>query len=142
MLTDLIALNQERITGYAKGIGLLNNEEDSDIIAVLEKNMQQAQQFKAQLIPLVTTEVDVEKEQEVKSHIPWSWGEISTIVGPNPRKAVLSTCIRGEEEHVKVYELAIKNMEAIENIIHAIRNQAKLQLEAKQILEELLEEEK
>ena len=141
MLADLVALNHERVIGYAKAIGVLNNEQDSDIIAILEKNMQQAQQFKAQLIPLVATEVDMEKEQEVKSHIPWSWGEISTIVGPDPRHAVLSTCVRGEEENSKVYALAIKNMEVVENIIGVVRNQAELQLEAMQALEELLADE-
>lgn len=135
ILLDLAAINQDRVEGYRTAIGILDNRSDAELIAVFENAMQQAQQFKTELIALAFHAETRRPDEREFSRMPWLITQ-QPRGGPCPaREALITICIKEETECQDVYRLSLKNLEQIEDSVAQI---IEAQHEAqRKVLEEL-----
>ena len=113
MIRDLVAVNQDRYTGYSSIATYLDESKDERILALVEKTMQQSQQYKSQLIPFAYPEQEEGFQPMLEKHIPWSIPAKSSTRLLDQTE-LLSICITAENETLKVYELALKNTEIVD----------------------------
>ena len=113
MIRDLVAVNQDRYTGYRSIATYLDESKDQRVLALIEKTMQQSQQYKSQLIPFAYPEQEEGFQPMLEKHIPWpipTNGGIQLL----GQTELLSICITAENETLNVYELALKNTEIVD----------------------------
>lgn len=123
MLRDLVAINQDRVVGYSAVASYLNNPADNEFRSLVEEKMQQAQQYKSELIPFALAEHEEGLEPIIEKRIPWPIASRDEA-SPMNKGALLDICIRAEKESFDVYLLALKNTESMENrILRVIESQ-------------------
>jgi uncharacterized protein (TIGR02284 family) len=132
LLKDLIAINNDRIAGYAKAIDLVDAENDVDIISLFEKLGQQSQQFKAALTPLLVREGEQPAETNSSmGKLYRLWMDVRVSIAGEDRYSVLQSCEKGEAVFEKIYTdvwQAAKDMP--EEISAMIKSQLEVQKNA------------
>lgn len=109
ILLDLAAINQDRVEGYRTAIGILDKRSDAELIAVFENAMQQAQQFKTELIALAFHAETRRPDEREFSRMPWLITQ-QPRGGPCPsRETLIAICIKEESECQDVYRLSQKS---------------------------------
>ena len=103
MIDELIALNQSRLEGYSRVVSHINEDNDEDLLALLEKRMQQAQQFNAQLIPFGTKKQHEHSNLSASHDAKWSVPVKQSGVTLE-RSELLNICIHAEIQNVKTYQ--------------------------------------
>lgn len=132
LLNDLIAINNDRIEGYAKAIGLVDAEQDVDLISLFERLGQQSQQFKAQLTPLVASDGGKPAASDrAMGKLYRMWMDSRISIAGDDRKSILASCEKGEDVFKKVYFDVWKEAQHLEETIKAmIKSQGEVQAQA------------
>ncbi|MGO1788338.1 MAG: hypothetical protein ACTHZ7_14800 [Sphingobacterium sp.] len=120
ILLDLVAINQDRVEGYRAAIGILDKRSDADVIAKLENYMQQAQQFKTELIALAFHAETRRPNETEFSRMPWSITQQPSGTPCPSRESLIDICIKEETECQEVYRISLKNLEQIEESVTQI----------------------
>lgn len=133
ILNNLIEINNDRIEGYKTAIALLPATASTAIKYAFEQFRDQSIQFNNELIPIVHKEGEEPEEGTRDSGKLFRiWMDIKAMVSPSTILSILDSCIRGEEEHKKVYNNAIENRDYLEHPnLRIIESQSMLQTEAK-----------
>jgi uncharacterized protein (TIGR02284 family) len=111
IVNDLIQINHDRVAGYEKAISILT-EEDTDLKTVFQDFIGQSNRFINEL----------EEEIQHKGAIPMmnssfegkiyrTWMDIKVLFTDNDRKAILKSCLKGEDAAYITYALAEKTEE-------------------------------
>lgn len=142
VLNDLIEINNDRIQGYMKAIEHLDPVEDSDLGSLFEKNVQQSQQFKSELMLHVIREGKQPTDSTfISGKLFRMWIDIKTLLVGEDRKSILAFCESGEDAFKKVYACAWKESTNLPtNVLAIIRSQADLQIDAHDKIKALRDE--
>lgn len=142
ILNNLIEINNDRIEGYSKAIELLDPAADIDLNSLFEKYIQQSQQFKSELTPLVfKVGENPEDGTRVTGKLFRMWMDIKNTLAGSDRTSILESCERGEDAFKRVYENAWTDEEGLDaDVLSMIRSQAELQLAAHDELKALRDE--
>ncbi|MCL7987469.1 PA2169 family four-helix-bundle protein [Sphingobacterium sp. lm-10] len=141
LLKRLISANKDRIAGYSEAIQQLNTDSDADLILEFEHYVQESQQFKAQLTPLVYREGDSESEYDAPRIIFTQAADAEQAT--SHRESVLQACEQAEKELQHIYKEVNGYNEIIdEHIKDMIKSQSDVQQESYITIANLLENEK
>ena len=111
ILNDLIAINNDRITGYEKATEELS-EEDADLIALFTDMIAESHQCKMELATEVAASgVDIEEGTTASGRIYRAWLDLKAIFTGHDRKTVLANCEAGEDAAQKAYTTALHEEE-------------------------------
>ncbi len=115
MIDKLIGINQNRLIGYSTVASYLQEKSDEDVLALVEKRMQQAQQFKSQLIPFGSQEPQKDEQQDSK-YAPWpiSPKETNEV---RERSTLINICISAEKENVEIYQQVLSDSPGMEDTL-------------------------
>ncbi len=111
ILNDLIRINNDRISGYEKGIDELKPE-DADLTVLFRRYIQESRQFANDL----TQEVqrlggDPADGTTNSGKIYRVWMDLKAVVSGKDRKTVLDNCEFGEDAAQKAYDMALNGDE-------------------------------
>jgi len=128
VLNDLIRLNNDRIAGYEKAIKELNDG-STDLQAVFHDAIVQSYQFIAGLEDAIENSGGNPKVDEttLEGKIYRSWMDIKEILIGNDRKAILKSCIAGEDAIYSAYTDA-HNIKELPTATHLLIAQQKQSL--------------
>ncbi len=109
ILNDLIRINNDRISGYEKGIDELKPE-DADLTVLFRRYIQESRQFANEL----TQEVqrlggDPADGTTNSGKIYRVWMDLKAVVSGKDRKTVLDNCEFGEDAAQKAYDMALNS---------------------------------
>ncbi|MBA2331129.1 MAG: PA2169 family four-helix-bundle protein [Bacteroidota bacterium] len=109
ILNDLIRINNDRISGYEKGIDELKPE-DADLTVLFRRYIQESRQFANDL----TQEVqrlggDPADGTTNSGKIYRVWMDLKAVVSGKDRKTVLDNCEFGEDAAQKAYDMALNS---------------------------------
>ncbi|KGE15876.1 PA2169 family four-helix-bundle protein [Sphingobacterium deserti] len=129
LLNDLIAINNDRIEGYAKAIDLVDKEKDIDIISLFEKIGQQSQQFKAALTPLLVREGERPTEtHNTMGELYRMWMDTRIGIAGDDRYSILAACEKAEAVFEKIYvDIWRGATDMPEKLVDMIKSQSEVQ---------------
>ncbi len=109
IFNDLIRINNDRISGYEKGIDELKPE-DADLTVLFRRYIQESRQFANEL----TQEVqrlggDPADGTTNSGKIYRVWMDLKAVVSGKDRKTVLDNCEFGEDAAQKAYDMALNS---------------------------------
>lgn len=127
VLNDLIQINNDRIAGYEKAIGELD-EKDADLHALFRDMIAESRQYCTDLAAQVqTTGETVDTGTTTIGKIYRAWMDVKAFFGGNDRKTVLSNCEGGEDAAQKAYASA-EEMEDLPADTHMLISRQRQQL--------------
>ena len=115
MIDKLIGINQNRLIGYSTIASYLQQKTDEDVLALVEKRMQQAQQFKSQLIPFGSQESQKDEQQDSK-YITWPISPKETKE-VRERSDLINICVAAEKENVEIYQQVVSDSPGMEETL-------------------------
>ncbi|ASU33381.1 PA2169 family four-helix-bundle protein [Mucilaginibacter xinganensis] len=111
ILNDLIAINNDRITGYERAAGELK-EEDADLRALFTDMVAESHQCKMELANEVAANGgDIEQGTTTSGKIYRAWMDVKAVFTGHDRKTVLENCEAGEDAAQKAYTTALREEE-------------------------------
>lgn len=127
VLNDLIRLNNDRIAGYEKAIKELSGA-SADLQAIFHQGIIQSYRFIADLEDAIKHSGGTPKADEttLEGKIYRSWMDVKEIFVGNDRKAILESCIAGENAIYSAYVDAhnIKELPAPTHLLIAQQKQS------------------
>lgn len=111
MVNDLIQINYDRIAGYEKAISILTKE-DADLKTIFQDFINQSNQFIKELKKEIQHEgVTPATSSSFEGKIYRTWMDIKVLFTGDDRKAILKSCLKGEDAAYITYALAEKTEE-------------------------------
>ena len=109
VLNDLVKINNDRVEGYKRAVDELERE-DTDLKPVFQEKIDQSTRFHSELATQVSIlGEDVATGTMASGKIYRAWMDVKAFVTGSDRKAVLASCITGEEAAVVAYDSALKS---------------------------------
>lgn len=104
ILNDLIAIHNDRITGYEKALKELEENGDSDLRSVFLSMIDESREMKMQLGNEVQVGgATIESDNTTLGKIYQAWMDIKATFTGHNRKSILSSCEYGEDAAQKAY---------------------------------------
>ena len=120
-LNDLIRINNDRVTGYAKAA---SQAKDQDLQALFSQLAQQSRQYATELRSSVGyNEKEVIDETTTAGKIYRTWMDVKATFGGDSRKGVLASCEFGEDAAQKAYKEALEDEELSPDVRSTIEKQ-------------------
>ncbi len=108
-LNDLVQINNDRIVGYEKAVGLLSAE-DVDLKATFLKMADESRGYVSQLNSYVMRLGDTPaRDTTVSGKIYRAWMDVKNTFSGSDRKSILESCEFGEDAAQKAYDLALES---------------------------------
>ncbi|MFD2599630.1 hypothetical protein ACFSQ3_11760 [Sphingobacterium corticis] len=120
LLQSLIEGNRNRISLLSDAIRYLDKDVDKLIIADLENRIQQSQQFKAQLTPLVVREGDNETTANAGDENSNQAAKRAGQKSESTKSTIIASCIAVEEDLIQRYDEIKHCNEIIDEQIHSL----------------------
>lgn len=108
-LNDLVQINNDRVVGYEKAVGLLSAE-DVDLKATFLKMADESRGYISQLNAYVMRLGDKPaSDTTVSGKIYRAWMDVKNTFTGSDRKSILESCEFGEDAAQKAYNLALES---------------------------------
>ena len=108
-LNDLVQINNDRIVGYEKAVGLLSAE-DVDLKAIFLKMADESRGYVSELNSYVMRLGDKPaRDTTVSGKIYRAWMDVKNTFSGSDRKSILESCEFGEDAAQKAYDLALES---------------------------------
>lgn len=112
ILNDLVAINNDRITGYEKAINE-TKDADSDLKSLFTSMIDESRKIRLAL----TNEVqslggDYDRGTTAAGKLYRAWMDVRAVFSGNDRHAVLANCERGEDAAQNAYKEALNDKNA------------------------------
>jgi len=120
-LRDLIRINNDRVTGYAKAATQTDEQELQSLFSQLS---QQSRQFASELRSLVSdNDKSVTDETTTAGKIYRTWMDVKATFGGDDRKGILASCEFGEDAAQKAYKQALEEDDLTPDVRTTIETQ-------------------
>jgi uncharacterized protein (TIGR02284 family) len=103
-LTDLVEINNDRIAGYEKAAGFLE-QEDGDLRNLFNDMAAQSRQFIGELQFYLD---EPEQGTTVRGKFYRAWMDVKNTLSSNDRKSALESCEFGEDAALRAYGSALQ----------------------------------
>ncbi|MEJ8844085.1 PA2169 family four-helix-bundle protein [Lacibacter sp. H375] len=103
-IADLVEINNDRIAGYEKAAGFLE-EEDEDLRTLFKDMAAQSQQFISELQPYLD---EPDESTTVRGKLYRAWMDVKNTLSTDDRKSVLSSCEFGEDAALRAYSTVLE----------------------------------
>jgi uncharacterized protein (TIGR02284 family) len=127
VLNSLIIINNDRIAGYQTAI---EETEDADLKTLFSQFIQTSQACRSELVAEVNRIGGKPNEgTRLDGKIYRSWMEFKSMVTGKDRKAILSSCEKGEDVALNAYEKALKDKDlpsSLTSVVTAQYNKIKM----------------
>jgi len=121
VLNSLIVINNDRIAGYETAI---EETEDADLKSRFSQYIQTSQACKSELVAEVSKiGGDPDEGTRLDGKIYRSWMDFKSMVTGNDRKAILSSCEKGEDVALNTYQKALKDKDLPSTLNALVTNQ-------------------
>ena len=128
MINDLIRINNDRITGYEKGIEELKAG-DADLQALFARYITESRQYVTDLTHEVTRLGGDAAEGTTNSGKVYRvWMDLKAAIAGHDRKTILANCEFGEDAAQKAYDMALNSDVELEAPLRDMLVKQKVQL--------------
>ena len=124
VLNSLIVINNDRIAGYETAI---EETKDADLKALFSQYIQTSQACKAETLVAEVNKLGGEPEEgtRIDGKIYRTWMDFKSMVTGKDRKAILSSCEKGEDVALSTYGKALKDKDLPSSLSSLITAQSK-----------------
>jgi uncharacterized protein (TIGR02284 family) len=103
-IADLVEINNDRIAGYEKAAGFLE-EDDEDLRSLFKDMAAQSQQFVGELQHYLD---EPEEDTTLRGKLYRAWMDVKNTLSSNDRESVLSSCEFGEDAALRAYHTVLE----------------------------------
>jgi len=125
LLNELITLNNDRIAGFEKALGDIDDS-NIDLKELFQEYAAQSRRFSEELAALGAKRAeDPEAGNSLVGTLHRVWIDVKALFGGTDRVSILAEAERGEDAIKKAYQTALTDGELDEEVLETISNQAK-----------------
>jgi len=125
-LNDLVAINNDRITGYERALKELKDE-DTDLRPLFLSMIDESNEIKNELGREVEVyKGDIETGTTASGKLYRAWMDVKAVFTGHDRHTVLANCERGEDAAQKAYQDALDSKELPGYLLDMIYDQQQM----------------
>lgn len=123
-MNDLIKINNDRIEGYEKAIGELQDGENNDLKSLFSEMINESKAYRSELESKISSYGgSIDDGTTASGKLYRAWMDVRAVFSGGDRASVLSNCEAGEDAAQKAYKAAIDDEDVMEETKVLLREQ-------------------